>query len=56
MATVTETEEEFYRHTIHMGHRQNTQQVVAGLDLLAQTADDKFDITPDSAIGEHHTL
>ena len=56
MAAMTEAEEKLYRHAVHVGHGQDAQQIIARLDFLAQTTDDKLDITPDGAIGEHDAL
>ena len=56
MATVTESEEELYGHTVHVSHGKNTQQVVARAHLLAQTVNDELNVAPQRTIREHDTL
>ena len=56
MTAVAETEQEFYCHTVHVGHRQDAQHIVAGMHLTTKTAEDELDVAPDGTIGQHDTL
>ena len=56
MAPVTEGKEELHRHTVHVCHRQDTQQIIARMHFLAQTVHDEFNVSPDGPIGQHDTL
>ena len=51
VAAIAESEKELYGHTIHVSHRQDTQQIITGFHVLANMADNEFNVTPDGAIG-----
>ena len=51
MTTIAEAEHEFYCHTIHVGHGQDAQHVVASLHVTTQDAHDELYVAPDGAVG-----
>ena len=56
MATLDELEDKLECHAIHVCHRQDTDDRISSLDLLAQYILGKVGIAPQSTVWNHHTL
>ena len=56
VTAITESEEELDSHSVHVGHRQDAQHIVACLHFLAQDTDDVLHVTPDGSVRQHHAL
>ena len=56
MATLDELEDKLECHAIHVCHRQDTDDRISCLDLLAQYILGKVGIAPQGTVWNHHTL
>ena len=56
MATLDELEDKLECHAIHVCHRQDTDDRISSLDLLAQYILGKVGIAPQGTVWNHHTL
>ena len=56
MATMQELEDEFERHTIHVGHRQHRDYLIAGFDCGAKHTYGKVEVWPQCTIGQHYAF
>ena len=56
MTTVQELKNEFERHAVHVGHREDAERIVTTLDSLSQNRLRKVIIAPHSTIRNHHAF
>ena len=53
---LTEFEDEFKGHTVHVGHRQHGENLISGMKIIAQCLYGKLAVAPDGAIRNHNAL
>ena len=56
MTPVAEAEDELEGHAVHMGHGEDGEHVLAGLDVLREQAHAEVQVAPERAVGEHDSL